>query len=319
MTDSQDSASSEQNSKPTPNMNEPQKEAENKGAPPVEDADQASLDLLEKALQEHDPDFQTALTGIGPDLMPENMDAFGLDADMSVHEEKRVQKFFAKLRDSLRTKTLIVKTRFVLFFKQTVPDLIKDFVDFLKSIGAAIKGALGQFGALSLKQKLAVIACFVIFSFTTFLVYRVSTKGLVPDKLNLFTTQLDQLASEEFTLTEAESYSKFYDSPRVSQNVMSLKRMVVNIRASSLSGPRPMVAIEFFVEGYAPEVVIEVKDREAEVQHMFQRVIEGFSYDELDSPEGKKNLQDRLRDRTNRMLTQGNIKRVFFKNFILKP
>ena len=287
---------------------------------PDQNSDQASLELLEKALEENDPHFSEALKVIGPDLMPENMDGFGLDSEIQELDDRKVLKFFGKLKKTLRSKALIFKTHLLLFTKQTVPDLLRNLLARIKSVFIEFKNFLRKFSKLNSKQKLAVLACCGMVGLTIFLIYRVTNKGkLFPEKLSLFTTQLDLLSADEFTVAEHEVFSSFYDSPRVSQNVMVLKRMFTNIKASSLSGPSPMVAIEFFIEGYAPEVVIEVKDREAEILHLFQRVIEGFTYDELDSPEGKKRLQDRLRAVGNRILTQGNIKRVFFKNFIIKP
>ena len=284
-----------------------------------QDPEQAALEVLEKALQENDPNFNEALKVIGPDLLPEHIDGFGLDSEVQELSEKTVLRFLAKLKKFIRTKSLILKTHLLLFFKQTVPDLVRSLFDSFAAMLVALKIFFGKFRKLNSKQKLGLIMSLLIASLAVFLVYRVITRGLVPEKVTLFTSQLDELAAEEFTVSEEDVYSNFYDSPRVSQNVMVLKRMFTNVKVSALSGPRPMVAVEFFIEGYAPEVIIEVKDREAEIQHLFQRVIEGFTYDDLDSLEGKKRLQERLRTVGNRVLTQGNIKRVFFKNFILKP
>lgn len=281
--------------------------------------DQAAIDLLEKALQEHDPDFQTSLTSIGPDLMPENMEMFGLDAETEIIDDRKVKKFITKIRLGFTRRLKVLQTRVILFFKQTLLDLLRDSAGHIKNFFGSVKAILKKFSSFSGLQKLTVFFCFALAIFVALFIHRFSTKGILTQKVQLFTPQLDELASEVHTVEVGEPMSSFFDSPRVSQNVMSLKRMVVNIRSSDNSGPQPMVAVEFFIEGYAPEVVIEVKDREAEVQHLFQRVIESFSYDELDSAKGKKNLQDRLRDRINQILTQGNVKRVFFKNFILKP
>ncbi len=286
---------------------------------PEDAADQAATDLLEKALNEHDPDFQNSLSGIGPDLMPENMDMFGLDADIDSFDDRKVKKILTKLKTQLKHQLKVLQARFLLFFKQTIPDLLKESVSLLKAGVSQVTGVLKKFSAMTLAQKGTILACLLLTVITGLFIHRFTTKGFLPEKIELYTPQLDELASESFLVGAEEPMSSFYDSPRVSQNVMSLKRMVVNIRSSDNSGPQPMVAIEFFVEGYAPEVVIEVKDREAEIQDLFQRIIEGFTYDDLDSAVGKRNLQDRLRDRINQILTQGNVKRVFFRNLILKP
>lgn len=80
-----------------------------------------------------------------------------------------------------------------------------------------------------------------------------------------------------------------------------------------------MAAFEFYVEGTVSEVLVEIKDREYEVEDLFLRTIEEMTYDQLTTPEGKRVLCDRLRREVNKVLTTGFVRRIFIKTAILKP
>ncbi len=116
-------------------------------------------------------------------------------------------------------------------------------------------------------------------------------------------------------LNEVEA---FYDNPRFAKNLMTMTKMFANIKPSEDSGPNPMLAIEINVEGMSSEAIIELKDREAEFKDILLRESEDFSYDELISAEGKKNLLQKYQIALNSNLTQGQVRRVLLKSFILK-
>lgn len=304
----------------TDDQGKPNSTDQESSSPQVSDLpDENDLAALDLAISEHDPEFSSEMSSIGPDLQPENLDLFDLNTEAEQLEEKKIPKFFDRIRRSIKRQFQIFLTRLILVFKQTIPDLAKSAFELLKAGINLLKAGLKSFAKLSGLQKLAFTFCLLVIAVTASLVYKFSTGGILNDRVQLFTTDLEQLSEKAVFIAEDENYESFYDSSRVSQNVMNLRKMTVNLRASRNSGSQPMAAIEFFVEGYAPEVVIEVKDREAEIQDLFQRLIEEMTYDEIDQTSGKINLQERLRDRVNQILTQGNVKRVFFKNIILKP
>jgi flagellar basal body-associated protein FliL len=95
--------------------------------------------------------------------------------------------------------------------------------------------------------------------------------------------------------------------------------MVVNIQPSESSGPNPMAAYEFSLEGNSTEVLIEIKDREVELRDLMYRTIEDFTFEQADSPEGKELLTEKLRKEVNMVLTQGKIRKVWIKTAIVKP
>jgi flagellar basal body-associated protein FliL len=130
---------------------------------------------------------------------------------------------------------------------------------------------------------------------------------------------LEEWSAQTYKYDPETEMDSFYDSPRTIQNIMSLPKMIVNIRPSQGSGPNPMAAMEFFLEGLSPEAIVEVKDRETEIRDLFQRTLEEITYGELDSAEGKQQLTEKLRQALNMNLTKGKIRRVFIKELVLKP
>ncbi len=117
-------------------------------------------------------------------------------------------------------------------------------------------------------------------------------------------------------LTEAEP---FYDNPRFAKNLITLSKMVTNVKPSENSGPNPMLALELSVEGMSAEAVIEIKDREAEFKDILLRKAEEYNYDDLGSADGKKVLLENFTTLINANLSQGQVRRSLIKSIILKP
>ena len=110
----------------------------------------------------------------------------------------------------------------------------------------------------------------------------------------------------------------FFDNAKLAKNLVTLKKLVVNLRPSESSSQNPMLAFELNVEGMTNEVVVEIKDREAEFKDIISRTSEEFSYDELVSSAGKQILADKLIQNINAQLTKGQVRRIFYKSFVLK-
>ena len=115
------------------------------------------------------------------------------------------------------------------------------------------------------------------------------------------------------------SFDYFLENSVFSKNSISLKKMITNIRPSENSTDNPMVVLEMGVESLSAEVVVEIKDREAEFKDLVLRVIEEFDYDELESAEGKEKLSIAVLNEINKSLTTGKARKILLKNFIIKP
>jgi flagellar basal body-associated protein FliL len=135
---------------------------------------------------------------------------------------------------------------------------------------------------------------------------------------SLFLTSYAEWGLEVNTYNPFTDSEMFFDNSRLLKNIVAIKKMVVNIRPSESSGPNPMLAFEVNIEGLTSEVIVEIKDREAEFKDLILRTAEEMSYDELIDSDGKKHLSERILAVINSNLTQGQIRKVLYKSFVLK-
>jgi flagellar basal body-associated protein FliL len=189
----------------------------------------------------------------------------------------------------------------------------------LKIFAESLAKNKANFKKLSWKLKLAFVGIFVLILLTPALIYLSVTNRLVPSEPELFLNSIESVAGEKSEYDAAEGMEGFYDNLRASQNMILIQKMVLNIKTSKSSGPNPMVAMEFFVEGVNSDVVVEIKDREVMMRDLMMRTIEDFDFDTLESGDGKKELVARLQKELNAVLTTGRIKNIRIKTFIVKP
>ena len=81
----------------------------------------------------------------------------------------------------------------------------------------------------------------------------------------------------------------------------------------------PMGFFEFVFEGNSGDVVVELKSRESEFEDLIERVVESYSYESLETTEGKINLKEDLRIELNKQLTEGIVQAVELRNVFIKP
>ncbi len=154
----------------------------------------------------------------------------------------------------------------------------------------------------------------IVFSYFSFV------KGTLFYKQELFISSFEFMAEKKWEIpVDADARETFYNSSRIPKNIFSLKKIVVNIQPSESSGPNPMVAFEFSLEGNSAEALLEIKDREGEILDQVQRTVESYSFDELNDMEGKKIVTDKVKTVINRVLTLGKIRQVYIQGIILKP
>lgn len=310
------------------------------GAPEGEAEDLMSLDSLDAVLAEEDPEFAQSLNQIGPDVEGAALYEEGVELEYTLEEEKKVWDhatglrkkllkilpFLPKLSYALKLKRTALRLSFSKFKDQARTWILnspKMLLAWLKARMQSLKGGVGaglsEFKSYSLMKKLALVALLLVTVGSGVILYRLTTKGLVPKGEELFIRSMGDWASQKYQFNPRTETESFYDSTRAAQNVFLMKRMVVNLRRSAESGTNPMGAFEFYVEGAASDVVVEIKDREAEVEDLFLRTIEDMTFDQVASGEGKQELCDRLRKEVNKVLTKGYVRRVFIKTAIVKP
>lgn len=285
------------------------------------DIDQASIDLLEKSIQDNSPEFlleMESISEIGNEGDIELVDIDGIIAQQKANSLKARARRLMNTLSVLALKVfLYVKTQTATFVKESLPYGIKKFVAGLKSLGESLGKTIGQIKTFSKVQKLALVIILVGTGTLLYLLLKLTTTGLIRDDEKLFIRTMEELSTQK-NIYDTGDVEDFYNSPRVSQNIMSLRRIVVNVQKSKNSGGNPMGAFEFFMQGNSSDVMVEIRDREAQLLDLFQNQIREFSYDELDTTDGKRRLLEKLTRAINEELTKGKITQIYYKNFVLK-
>ncbi|MEI7974104.1 MAG: flagellar basal body-associated FliL family protein [Bdellovibrio sp.] len=146
-----------------------------------------------------------------------------------------------------------------------------------------------------------------------------SKKSFFPDERDLYLRSLAEVADEVITYDLENEVEPFYDNLRSAPNLIYLEKIMVNLKRSSSSGSNPMVAAEFFLEGLTPEVILEIKEKETMIRDHVARVLETYSFDDLDSSNGKEQVVRELTRSISLRLSSGKLKAVRIKTLILKP
>lgn len=282
-----------------------------------------STEDLDKIIQDSDPEFSHNLTQLSSVPASEEQNIDLLDIDTLLKEQpasafslKGIWQRFRSLPVQLFTS---LKFLFVSGLKEGLPFLISRTRQGLAVAVGFLSAKMSNFKYMSLKKKLAVVGLTLLSVFLVIFTYRSLTVGIIPQGDHLFVNSMEEWARKTYTYQGNEARDDFYNSSRVKQNIMALRRAVVNLKRSANSGPNPMAFFEFFFEGNSADVVVELKDREYEVIDQVQRIIEEYTFNELDVPEGKQMLLEKIRKEVNSFLTKGKIRRVYIKQAIVKP
>lgn len=175
------------------------------------------------------------------------------------------------------------------------------------------------FQIFDVKSNLKIV---LLFWFSVFLisgvVYVAFHSELWDRKDSLFLTSFSALGAPVEDFDPATDMQYFFDNPRFSKNLVSLKKMLVNLKKLNSTHDSSMLAFEISIEGITQEVVVEIKDRESEFTDRALRIAEDFSYEDLVTKQGKQKLTEKILEAFNANLTKGKIRRVMYASFIIK-
>lgn len=147
---------------------------------------------------------------------------------------------------------------------------------------------------------------------------RVGSKLFFSDPLEV-EGDLSRVADRELDPAMQPGNRPFQDVAPLTDFIVEMEKVVVNIQRSENSGSNPMATVIVLIECENQETAVEVKDREILIKDVIQRVMEKMSYDRLFSAEGKIEFKDRVRQAINAELTAGKARSVFINLIILKP
>lgn len=303
--------------------------------------DMLSLENLDSVLAEEDPDFAKSLVDIGPDD-PTNAEIYNEDIVLEYTIEDEVKLWAASgrkgqllarvfpflprmsykikiMRSSLRLSWVKWRQKLVYNITHAGPLLLAALKNSIQAIKSGIIDVLVEVKSFSLLKKAAFFGLVLGTVAAGYVVFRVANHKLLPHEQDLFMSSLEDWAQAHYQINPDEQLESFYESTRTSQNIIALKKMIVNLRRTAGPDTNPMGAFEFYVEGTVSEGIIEIKDREPEIGDLFLRTIEEMTFDQLSTAEGKQLLCDRLRKEVNKVLTKGKVRRVFYKSIIIKP
>lgn len=279
-----------------------------------------SVEEMDRLISEEDAEFGSVVESIhaGSPSADTRIELLDLDALLEEENAKSLKARIRRLNKRLYAYYMSFTASAVYFVTTRIPQFAKLVLGRLSALAATIKEALRQFGFKPLRYKLTVFGfiflCAVsgVFSFWLF-------KHGIPEDPPLFAHSMAEFAVSTETYDPSKDLEPFYESVRAAQNVFNLKKLVVNLSRTSRSGSNPMAACEVILEGNSPDVVIEVKARENEFRDAFMRVMEEFTYEQLEAAAGKQKLLETLLREANRLVTRGQVRKIYFKNIILKP
>jgi flagellar FliL protein len=195
--------------------------------------------------------------------------------------------------------------------KENLPKSKED----LKTI---LKNFLSNLKKTSKKTVLSLFVILFLSALCGLILYRTYKGNLLPKNEVSYLRSFETVADHAYKYKEDEPLEEF-DSPlRHPEYVFALDKVIVNLKGKSASSTS-MGMFEFYIETSSQEAAVEVSDRENEVRDIVSRTIENISYDEVITPDGKNKLKLLLRVEINKILTQGRVRKVFFKSIILKP
>lgn len=285
---------------------------------PPPDENLIAMDELDRLIADHDPEFRDQMQDVAGGPIDANIELLDLDQLLAEQAERSLRARARRLLKRARVFVVGLRATAVHLLKEDLPQRVKTLGGWLKSGLGKAKEAWRQFGFKPLRFRLLVLAFIAICAGAGAGLYFLFARGL-PESPKLFVQSLEEWSEAAVDYDPATQQEPFYDSVRAAQNVLELPKLVVNLKRTPVSGPNPMMAAEFYLEGNSPDVVLEIKARETEFRDVYMRAMEEFTAEELDTVNGKGKLLERLAREANRLVTKGRVRKVLFKTVVLKP
>jgi flagellar basal body-associated protein FliL len=295
------------------------------------------LEDIEKLLEAEDPEFTKSLeevravetdksveikaTELGDNLGIEDR----TDEKAEPENSTRLQKIKAQIRERWSALRLRLKNRTVLLWRDTLVFLKtkpKEYALYAFAMTKVlIKAAMVPmkiFLQADRKRKAALIGLAALIAITLG-VFLANIKGIWLPALHAPILR-DFVENADWTETynAREEGESFYSAFPQERHEFLFKKLKINLKRPN-ENSNPMGAFEIIVLLDSKDTAIEVRDREVELHDALQRVFEDETYSDLETEGGKGRLKSRLKRELNGKLTQGWVKDVTYKTFIIKP
>ncbi|MCH2533715.1 MAG: flagellar basal body-associated FliL family protein [Bdellovibrionales bacterium] len=314
-----------------------------------DDMSSEELELVDQLIDKADPEFKKQaeqISEVAEEINPDDIEIEEYSDDIpeeDVDEQDRFQKLLAKLQEkypkmvpifqkfeSLKKNLEIRKIRIrnqvysyavssYHYLKNDFPSQAKTFLKNTKNIlVSSVKNVIHLF--FGSKKRLALsLILITLFSVSAFMLYKLAFKkgwlpSYYPEEITSFSNVQDQVK----TYNPANLLALHEAFPEAEYS-FKLKNIVVNLKSSQAVNSPAFASIVFYLSLDSTDTAVEIKDREIEILDATQRTLEQFSYQNLSSIEGQKNMLKAVKQTINEVINQGFVKDVYIKHKILKP
>lgn len=293
------------------------------------------LEDIDKLLEAEDPEFTKSLEEVRAVETDKSVDIQAAELGDTLGMEDRVEeksadpgllkKFKNQIRERWSALRLRAKNRAILFWRDAIVFLKTRPKEFTFYAFATLKVLIGTamiplkvFIAADRKRKAAFVGLGMLVA-VTLGVLLANIKGVwLPALHPPLLRSMIQHASWTETYDPREEGESFYSAFPQERHEYLFKKLKVNLRRSH-ENVNPMGAFEIIVLLDSKDTAIEVRDREVELHDALQRVVEDETFADLESELGKGRLKSRIKRELNSKLTQGWVKDVTYKTFVIKP
>ena len=183
---------------------------------------------------------------------------------------------------------------------------------------AWLKHHISAFLALPRRSKFLIFAALVLSAAAVF-VAKITFKGTLFPTLEVpYLNSFADVADQAWSIGPDEVWDDLNDPLLHPEHVVLIERLIANLKNPG-DGSNPMALIDLYVESASQEVAVEIKNRDAEARDLIGRTLGQMTYEDLTTQAGKTKLKVFLRKNLNEVLTTGRVRRVYFRNIIVKP
>lgn len=323
-------------------MAEKEADAATKDAEPS-DPNEISLEDIDDILSEDDPEFADQMNQMTEDqdlaqaeVEPSGMDESGILKEDEDEERSRaflerhpkiakwvqpiekwkyrLSQFIIRTRNRWMIRVRVVRSYLTHEFK----DWVKYQASRLKERIRMLKAFLGRWKKLSRKDKATYVGI-ALASIAVLGIVQVNvTDRWLPDISRRYIPSLTKVSDKVYTFKTETELEPFYGAFPQPKFTVLMDKIKVNLKRHSGSR-NPFGAFQIYVTVDAQETAIEIKDREREMVDRVSRAIEEFTFEELNSIQGKSFVKNAIRETINQALNQGRVSEVYFKLFITHP
>ena len=268
-----------------------------------------SSDEIEKILREKDPEFLNEINAMKGD---KSLGLAEIDFDLE-YSGSRFKGFF-KILFNFKKLFYLVSYYLRFFYFWTLASIKKQ----AKSTREFSNISMERHSKLSKRSKI------VFWSLITTTLICFAGVGFLLKTHFLFTTEkyfvssMEELSKKRYDTNEATEREPFFENIRATPNVFLIQKSVVNLKPTAASTENPMVAFDLVVEGYTAEVINELKVREGHYRDLIHVLTSKYTYDEISTPEGKRDLAASILTMLNKTVKRGQVKSVKFRTIIFK-